>query len=133
MDDNLPKPRRWFRFSLRTMLVVVTVGCIFLGWLTSRLTWIRARNQLFYAEAHWVSNVDHRFRTNWLLIDKSIRAPGMLWLFGERGRPKIEIMNGTDDEVQLAKNLFPEAEIETYHVKSPASYLFPKPRYYLFR
>jgi hypothetical protein len=28
MDDNLPKPRRWFRFSLRTMFVLVTVGCV---------------------------------------------------------------------------------------------------------
>ena len=28
MDDNLPKPRRWFRFSLRTMFVLVTMFCI---------------------------------------------------------------------------------------------------------
>jgi hypothetical protein len=28
-----PKPRRWFRFSLRTMFVLVTVACGFLGWL----------------------------------------------------------------------------------------------------
>jgi hypothetical protein len=29
---NPPPPRRWFRFSLRTMFVLVTVGCVWLGW-----------------------------------------------------------------------------------------------------
>ena len=35
-------PRRWFRFSLRTMLVVVTMlGC----WLGYQFNWIRQRNE----------------------------------------------------------------------------------------
>ena len=29
MDANQPKPRRWFRFSLRTMFVLVTVAALF--------------------------------------------------------------------------------------------------------
>ena len=28
MDANQPKPRRWFRFSLRTMFVLVTVAAV---------------------------------------------------------------------------------------------------------
>jgi hypothetical protein len=32
MEQN-PKPhRRWFRFSLRTMLVLVTLVCLVAGW-----------------------------------------------------------------------------------------------------
>ena len=31
MDDNLPKPRRWFRFSLRTVFVLVTLLATSLG------------------------------------------------------------------------------------------------------
>ena len=31
MDDNLPKPRRWFRFSLRTMFVLLTGFAIGIG------------------------------------------------------------------------------------------------------
>ncbi len=35
--------RRWFRFSLRTLFVVVTcLGCL-LGWLAYNLNWIRER------------------------------------------------------------------------------------------
>ena len=40
MDDNQPKPRRWFRFSVRTMFVVVTVVCAWLGYHTN---WIGER------------------------------------------------------------------------------------------
>jgi hypothetical protein len=35
MDEPKPKKRRWFRFSLRTMFLLVTVGCIWLGWQAS--------------------------------------------------------------------------------------------------
>ena len=35
MDANLPKPRRWFRFSLRTVFLVVTVGCCWMGYQAS--------------------------------------------------------------------------------------------------
>ena len=40
----IPAPnRRWFRFSLRTMFVVVTlVGC----WLGNSLIWIKQRHEL---------------------------------------------------------------------------------------
>jgi hypothetical protein len=31
MDENLPKPRRWFRFSLRTVFVLVTLLATSLG------------------------------------------------------------------------------------------------------
>jgi hypothetical protein len=43
MDANQPKPRRWFRFSLRTMFVLVTVGCVWLGWEVNQ---VRVRAEL---------------------------------------------------------------------------------------
>jgi hypothetical protein len=42
MEEN-PKPRRrWFRFSLRTMLVLVTLLCLYLGW---AMNWKRQRRE----------------------------------------------------------------------------------------
>ena len=29
--EGAPKPRRWFRFSLRALFIAVTVGCVWLG------------------------------------------------------------------------------------------------------
>ena len=43
MDDTLLKPRRWFRFSLRTMFVLVTVLCV-IGF--QSLTIFRLRKQV---------------------------------------------------------------------------------------
>jgi hypothetical protein len=40
---NTPSPRRWFRFSLRTMLVVVTALCVWLAWESSV---VRERREL---------------------------------------------------------------------------------------
>jgi hypothetical protein len=41
-----PKPRRWFRFSLRTMFLLMTVVCSVVGWVTYQLNWIRQRHDL---------------------------------------------------------------------------------------
>ena len=92
-----PAPkRRWFRFSLRTMFIVVTVfGCL-LGWLSYELNWIRQRQA-------------------WRPASRTIRAnfpnrpPGLLWLFRERGESWIEIHNGTAAHVAEVQALFPEA------------------------
>jgi hypothetical protein len=55
-----PKPnRRWFRFSLRTMLVVVTAICI---WLSYCLNWIRQRRDfveaMYQHEGIWSTSQD---------------------------------------------------------------------------
>jgi len=46
MKDKRPIKRRWFRFSLRTLFVVVTVVCIWLGW-----NWrtVRSRQEILEA------------------------------------------------------------------------------------
>ena len=35
MDESKPTKRRWFRFSLRSMFVLVTMECVWLGWQAS--------------------------------------------------------------------------------------------------
>ena len=43
MADNLPKRRRRFRFSLRTLFVLLTATCIVLGWMGWTLQIVRQR------------------------------------------------------------------------------------------
>ncbi len=39
-----PAPkRRWFRFTLRTLLIVATLWGCFFGWLGYQISWIRQR------------------------------------------------------------------------------------------
>src|SRR5262245_58654935 len=41
--SELPAKRRWFRFSLRTLFIVVTAICLWLGW---QVHLVRERNDL---------------------------------------------------------------------------------------
>ena len=66
-------PRRWFRFSLRTLFVVVTIACVFAGWIAYQLDWIRERH-------------DGRIDTSlWRLPDPSSTAPWPLCCSARRG------------------------------------------------
>jgi hypothetical protein len=70
-----PNPkRRWFRFafSLRTLFVVVTVICCWLGY---ELNWIRQRHEALAKCGFTIElpGASQEFLT----------APGCLWLFGE--------------------------------------------------
>ena len=41
------KPRRWFRFSLSTFFVLLTVFGIALGWICYQVNWVRERENVF--------------------------------------------------------------------------------------
>lgn len=96
--------RRWFRFSLRTLLVVVFVASLPLTWVGYSLIWIRERNAfLFPSELHGISP----FGTSWDGV-----APLSLRIFGEHGISTVYVPQGMDDAVaKRAAALFPEATI----------------------
>jgi hypothetical protein len=73
MSDLAPS-RRLFRFSLRTLFVVVTVFCVWLGY---NLNWLRQRRAVIQ---------DSR---SIQLIMEPHSAPGLLWVFGEQGYQQI--------------------------------------------
>ena len=100
---RLPR-RRWFRFSLRTMLVVVTVLPVPLGWAAYHLNWIRQRHA---ALARWDASS--------LSIDRDDKIPPwQLRLFGERGpggsHLRINVFNVHSKEARMVLALFPEFE-----------------------
>ena len=99
---KFPRPtRRLFRFSLRTLFVLVTLLCIYLGW---AMNWQRQR-QVFLKSA----NVE-LVNESWFPGDPS--APWSLRLLNEPGI--VNICYNCPDQEQLlrASKLFPEAKIQ---------------------
>jgi hypothetical protein len=108
--------RRWFRFSLRTMFVVVTVVAIFVGY---HVHWIRERHSLLDRAKQPPG------RDIIELPGEPLSAPGLLWLFGERGvaeiwihfyEPPVHQMNGQGETTPEQ-----EAEGERIHRYFPES------------
>ena len=57
MSDAQTKPkRRWFQFSLRTLLIVVTLSAVPLGWVGSKM----AQQRREKAVIEWVINMKGR-------------------------------------------------------------------------
>ena len=94
MATNPPR----FRFSLRTLFVVVTVFGVWLGW---QLNWIKQR--------HRAAAGIGRTGTRGVSVP---RAPGLLWVLGERGVYGFELHRDTPQEKVIElRLLFPEAAI----------------------
>ena len=110
------QPRRWFRFGLRTLFMVVT---LFGVWLAVQVKWIRDRRAFLSQEGVWNLTIEQLLDPfdNELPEDELLPAPGVLWLFGEKGIPGILIdrtKNSAHDEARRreAMHLFPEAYVE---------------------
>jgi hypothetical protein len=113
MCEAAPKRRR-FRFTLRTLFVVVTAMCIVAGWLIPTLSWLSQRNRIaenqlepypFYGiSSVWIPNA----------------GPGILGLFGEEACRSIELHGHISDDPRLemaqdgvdyVQRMFPEAKV----------------------
>jgi hypothetical protein len=95
MAEITSPPRR--RFSLRALLLLVTVfGC----WLGYQVNWIRERNDFLGR---------HPLANRYVMSRTARAAPGYLWLFGEHGRAMLFVSH--PDDAEQAKRLFPEANV----------------------
>ena len=96
----MEKPRRWFRFSLRTFFVLLT---LFGVWLGMQMKWIRDRHEAIrWLEARGGS------------VEHGRAAPLSLAMLGENGVEVLCIPRTTDDYVEKGvelENLFPEADL----------------------
>jgi hypothetical protein len=99
-----PTPkRRWFRFSLRTLFVVVTVGCIWLGWQVKVVRDRRAALEYFSEQE----------RDVWLFPGPSKRSiPAWRRWLGDTSIATITTggMQRPQD-LELARTCFPEAVV----------------------
>ena len=90
---------RYFRFRLRTLLLLVFVASLPLAWAGYSLNWIRQRAK-FMARRNRVADG--------LVMGQEPAAPAGLSAFGERGVFAITVER---EELELASRLFPEAQI----------------------
>ena len=97
--------RRWFQFGLRTLLVVMTGIAMLIAY---HVSWIRQRHEALSRASH---------------LAAPIRAPGLLWLFGEQGYGEIDVVCEAEkpelaaSESDRIADLFPEAQsISVYGV-----------------
>ncbi len=105
--------RSRFRFSLRTLFVVVTVTSCWLGY---QMNWIRQRHnvindpQVRNWRSHLVASVDAKTGRAKTQQKYPIAPLPLPWL-GEPGYWVIGLPKGTSDvEVARVQRLFPEAE-----------------------
>jgi hypothetical protein len=112
------------RFSLRTLLIVVTALAVPMAWAGYSLRWIAERHDRL-ERGQWIDHVMHgapewtlhkngvRRAGQWCIDDSwpaRTRAPCGLWLFGEQGYEFL-IYDGLRQEMIEAERLFPEATI----------------------
>jgi hypothetical protein len=119
--------RRWFRFSLRTLLVMVAIFGTSLGWLAVQVKWIRDRHRVFQL-ASGVSETE-------LVGFEGNSAPWSIRLFGEPGFSEVWVMvddeeHPTERDQAIKRNAevqFPEADIRYSAERFLASPKFQPP------
>jgi hypothetical protein len=118
-EMTAPPKHRWFRFGLRTVFVLLTIACTAAGWSAYQLNWIRQRHD--YKRQLKYDPIRHIYAFG--SSDKQIRAPRMLWLFGEEGTEGFFIFGETvnPNEADELKSLFPEARISQISPESQQS------------
>jgi hypothetical protein len=105
---NSPPPkckRRWYQFSLRTLIVAVTLLAIAAGYVGRQFQLARDRKAFLD---------NHLDKYGNLIVEPSvtIEVPWIRRLLGDEGVSKLGLDSGSDkDERQRAAALFPEARI----------------------
>jgi len=103
-----PRPAHWptWRFSLRTLFLLVTLLGIFLGWLGAQAKWIRDRHEAF--THHFPNQI-----SSWTSDNPDPQAP---WRIGVLGEPGVSLLwldpSLEPSERERLQELFPEALVE---------------------
>lgn len=122
----MPAPsRRWFRFSLRTLLIVVTIFAIWLGY---QWHWIRQRREFLERDTRLGNQTGLNVPS----------APHLLWAFGEAGYDSLFVLVDSTISEQItanektrldrARRLFPEAKVQVVYQPYPGTTNLQPPR-----
>ena len=124
MTFSAPPRRRWFRFSLRTFFVLLTIFCV---WLGVQVKWIRDRHEAL--QLHDSISVDfyggiivEGGGSRMISHSPKAKAPWGIRIFGEAGVGTILVDPPETDYSRLTA-LFPEAKV----IPTPKEMLFRPP------
>ena len=114
-----PSPRRRFQFRLRTLMIVVTPFCVGIGGYTGwQKRIVKERQEWLYAHSR---QSDLR-KIRLLKIGDGEQRPGLIrcWL-GDEQQGYLRLENPTLEEIQAARQLFPEADFFCFWPTSQTS------------
>jgi hypothetical protein len=95
------RKRRWFQFSLRTLMIAVTLLALASGYISRQYELVKERQRFLGDPAHYVAYDDNGPEVPW------IRR-----LLGDHGMLEIDLDPASDKaERQQVSALFPEAQI----------------------
>jgi hypothetical protein len=121
MIESAKRKRRWFQFSLRTLMIVVTLLAVPLGYVGWQSKIVRNRNA-------WKSNrpaADPPYSTYAatfvVLRGDPDQKPNRMrrWLGDEANETIALPTTATDEDIRKAIVLFPEAEV-IFYLKKPS-------------
>lgn len=112
MSEQAPK-RRWFRFGLLTMFVVVTVFGCWLGWQVNLIRqrghereWLKARHAAIYEVPYGVG-----LHGAVVFPPATQHIPWSLWIAGELPVKVIDSPSMTRSDLERIQRAFPEATV----------------------
>jgi hypothetical protein len=132
----VPPKRRWFRSSLRTLFVMVTLVAVWLGW---QVRWLEQRDEFqawLKAQEEFAATHRRDFATStgeWFPIPGPPRGSWLLWMFGREEVKTLTFTFVVDDRADVpprryealkrAGELFPEAVrvVINVHYNAPRS------------
>src|SRR6476620_11492731 len=86
------------RFSLRSLFVLITAICVFLGyelnWIKRRYAFLDEHIKAFHSEAVGLENYSEPTKRSYYRVHnrRPTRAPNLLWFFGEPGWGELDFV-----------------------------------------
>src|SRR5258707_2685386 len=110
--ESPKRKRRWFQFSLRTLMIGVTllaIACGYVGW-QARI--VRGREQLS-ARFDRISLNDEDIPSDWPSWCESRRIPWFRRFLGDKIWHLVFVPGASDEEIAAIRAAFPEADLFT--------------------
>ena len=102
--------RRWLRFSIRTLLIAVTILCMWLGW---AMQWIHQRRDAVDRAGAVTRNGEADAPWPLRILGEPGSATVVVNVHGETLKEANERAQQISPQIERLQKLFPEAEIKT--------------------